>query len=196
MIIGIDEVGRGPLAGPVVACACFIPEAAQQNALYETIKDSKKLSATRREAICAWLKTDAVFAIGEASVAEIDTLNILQATFLAMERAHNALLASLPAAQKYAVKIDGNRVPKSLPHAQCVIGGDASVKEIAAASIIAKVHRDAIMQRLALDHPHYGWHSNAGYGAKIHMDAIRIHGVTEHHRRSFAPVRDALAPAS
>ncbi len=220
MIIGIDEVGRGPLAGPVIACACFIPEALQTHPLYDAIKDSKKLSAKKRDEISAWLHENALFALGEASVEEIDAINILQATFLAMERAYTTLLLSFPAepagegkgiscpvrspslglmaspGMTVRVLIDGNRKPKGLNHAETIIGGDAHVKEIAAASIIAKVHRDAIMQQLAIEHPHYGWHSNAGYGAKVHMDAIKTHGVTIHHRRSFAPVRDYLDAAA
>lgn len=198
MIIGIDEVGRGPLAGPVIACACFIPPQYKDHDMLHHVKDSKKLLAKKREEVSVWLREHCPYALGEATVEEIDTINILQATFLAMERAF-ANLCSHPLAAEHVhlcrILVDGNQKPKKIDRIETIIGGDASVKEIAAASIIAKVHRDAIMQKLAEEHPHYGWHSNAGYGAKIHMDAIKNYGVTIHHRRSFAPIREYLQAA-
>ncbi len=182
IIAGIDEVGRGPLAGPVTACAVVLKNAEP----LLTVRDSKQLSAKKREALYSIIFDNAYVGIGHASVAEIDHINILQATFLAMRRA----VANLPMQPDY-VLVDGNKQPLECK-GECVIKGDSKVLSIAAASIIAKVTRDRIMAELANQYPGFGWESNAGYGAKRHMDALQNIGVTPHHRRSFAPVAKLL----
>lgn len=186
LVAGVDEVGRGPLAGPVVACALILPP--DLTLLPAGITDSKKLSEKKRDALALELKACCSYALGSASAAEIDGINILQATFLAMRRA----IAALPL-QPVHLLIDGPHLPKSLPcPATPVIEGDAKVLSIAAASIIAKVARDTEMKQLALAYPGYGWERNAGYGAPAHLAALQTLGVTPHHRRSFAPVARQL----
>jgi len=183
-VCGVDEAGRGPLAGPVVAAAVVLPA----GELPAGIDDSKKLAPARREALAAALRAVAAVGIGQASVMEIDRLNILQATFLAMRRAVEALGAALGGPPAFAL-IDGNRAPEGLAcPAQTLVGGDGRSLSIAAASILAKVERDRIMRDLALAHPAYGWERNAGYGTAEHLAALRRHGLTPHHRRSFRPV--------
>lgn len=185
---GIDEVGRGPLAGPVVAAAVVLDRVRLPKKLARCIDDSKKMTAGARQEVADALRDYADIGIGLCTVEEIDRLNILQATMEAMCRAYAALCAPVPMAL-----IDGNRRPKNLTcQSELIIGGDAASLSIAAASIIAKVHRDAIMAELAESFPHYGWASNAGYGTPQHLEAIEIHGVTLHHRRSFAPVSKQL----
>ncbi|MEZ5648460.1 MAG: ribonuclease HII [Alphaproteobacteria bacterium] len=191
-VAGIDEVGRGPWAGPVVAAAFMFLESPPRS-LARQIDDSKALPLLLRLEVAANLgaycaQGRAIFAIGVASVEEIDRFNILQATFLAMQRALK-LLPQVP----IAVLIDGNKVPVGLPcPATAVIGGDRLSLSIAAASIMAKVHRDELMGQLARDHPGYGWETNAGYGTRKHQEALLRLGVTPHHRRSFAPIRNLL----
>ncbi|MFA5040503.1 MAG: ribonuclease HII [Bdellovibrionales bacterium] len=185
IICGVDEVGRGPLAGPVVAAAVVLPSDFPESLSFK-IRDSKKMTATAREKLCEPLKESCLYAIAEASVEEIDRLNILWATMLAMERA----VASLDTKIDVAL-IDGNRVPKLPCDAFPVVKGDDLSLSIAAASIIAKVYRDDLMKNLAEEHPHYGWDRNAGYGTSEHISALKLHGVTVHHRASFAPVREA-----
>jgi ribonuclease HII len=186
LIAGIDEAGRGPLAGPVVAGAVIFEGALPAD--LEGIDDSKTLAADVRETLCAAIRKTAAVGIGVASVREIDRLNILNATFLAMKRA----LRNLGRKADHAL-IDGNRVPSRLGvPADPVIGGDGQSLSIAAASIVAKVTRDAMMRELAVKHPQYGWHTNMGYGTPEHLDALAAHGVTQHHRRSFAPVHKML----
>jgi ribonuclease HII len=187
-VCGVDEAGRGPLAGPVVAAAILLPRRVPK-AIRDEIRDSKKLTAAQRDALFVPLMSLCPFAIAEATVAEIDTLNILQATMLAMQRAVSELHALSPVE---VALIDGNRAPALHCPAECVIGGDDKSLSIAAASILAKVHRDRLMHRLAATHPFYGWERNAGYGTREHMDAMKKHGVTVWHRASFAPVRDIL----
>ena len=183
-ICGVDEVGRGPWAGPVVAAAVMLPA----GVCPPGVTDSKKLSPARRAALVAPIRAAGLVGLGAASVAEIDRLNILQATWLAMRRA----LAALPAPPDAAL-IDGNRVPPGLScPAQAVVGGDACVPAIAAASIVAKVVRDRAMARLAPRYPAYGWERNAGYGVAAHRAALMRLGVTPHHRRSFRPVHNIL----
>lgn len=185
---GIDEVGRGPLAGPVLACAVVLPT--DLTLLPAGITDSKKLTAKKRESLAPQLRAVCRFGLGQASVAEIDEINILQATFLAMRRALAALQESGPV--EFAL-IDGNMVPPGLPcPARAIIEGDAKELAIGAASIIAKVERDAVMKQLAAEYPGYGWESNAGYGSAAHLSALREQGVTPHHRKSFAPVARLL----
>lgn len=187
IICGVDEVGRGPLAGPVVAAAAIIPHEGLPEGLAAQINDSKKLSDKKRELLFPALTQHCVHAVAEASVQEIDTLNILHASLLAMTRA--VRLLSIP--PDHAL-IDGNKLPKDLPcAASTIVKGDSKSLSIAAASIIAKVTRDRLMKELALAHPAYGWEHNAGYGTAVHLAALREHGATIWHRDSFAPVAEA-----
>lgn len=183
IVTGIDEAGRGPWAGPVVAAAVIL----DPRRLPTGINDSKKLSASKREALYDAILANATCAVGMASVGEIDTLNILGATKLAMCRAVDRLSVMPDIAL-----VDGNRAPALPCRVKTVIGGDALSLSIAAASIIAKVTRDRLMSELARDYPGYGWEHNAGYGTAIHQSALVSLGVTPHHRRSFAPVRALL----
>lgn len=192
-IAGLDEAGRGPLAGPVVAAVAVIDRGAARRGLLKLIDDSKKLGHEDREAAYAAMVASGIvaFGVGEASVEEIDRVNILQATYLAMRRALQAL-----APRPDLVLVDGNRVPPQLGcRAETLVGGDALSYSIAAASIFAKVTRDRAMARLAEAHPGYGWETNRGYGTEEHLAALRSLGPTVHHRRSFAPVRMLLEPA-
>ncbi len=192
-LIGVDEVGRGPLAGPVVAAACLLPPSLQAPWLAE-LADSKALSAPKRTRLASALQ-GVPHALGEASVVEIDTLNIRNASLLAMQRAVLALLNQpLPVPHTaLQVRVDGNALIPNLPLPQeAVIGGDRTVPCISAASIVAKVYRDALMVALHQQYPHYGWASNAGYGSAVHLAALQHHGACVHHRTSFAPVRAVL----
>lgn len=183
-VAGVDEVGRGPLAGPVVAAAVVL----NRESIPEGLDDSKKLTAKRREFLAPLLRQSAQIGLGVASVEEIDALNILQASLLAMRRA----VADLPVLPGHLL-IDGNRLPQGLPcPATPVVGGDARSPSIAAASIVAKIWRDDVMRKAATQFPGYGWETNAGYPTKCHKSALRNLGVTPFHRRSFAPVRDIL----
>jgi ribonuclease HII len=190
IICGVDEVGRGPLAGPVVAAAVILPQDFPEE-ISSKIRDSKKLSPASRENICKPIKEHCLFAIAESSIEEIDRLNILQATMLAMQRAVMQLEINIDVAL-----IDGNRVPPLSCKAVPIIKGDDKSLSIAAASIIAKVYRDNLMKKLAEKFPFYGWDHNAGYGTSEHMEALALHGVTEFHRASFAPVRAAVRKTS
>jgi ribonuclease HII len=183
LVAGVDEVGRGPLAGDVVAAAVILDPRRPVAGL----ADSKALRAARREALAGTLRRDATVAIGRASVAEIDTLNILQASLLAMHRA----VAALPQSPAL-VLVDGNRLPDWEFRAAAVVRGDALVAEIAAASIIAKVQRDAEMDELERLWPGYGFARHKGYPTACHLEALRRLGPSPVHRRSFRPVRDAL----
>lgn len=188
IIAGIDEAGRGPLAGPVVAGAVIFPELRIASELAALIDDSKKLSPKKREELYeALFASDALIGVGMASAAEIDEVNILQATFLAMRRALDNVGAKVDLAL-----VDGNRDPKLYCPALTVIKGDSLSLSIAAASIVAKVTRDRIMAKLALQYPFYGWDRNAAYGTKEHLEALAKYGVTPEHRKSFAPVREAM----
>jgi ribonuclease HII len=188
-VAGVDEVGRGPLAGPVMAAAVMLDHARLPPALASRIDDSKRLTAGVRRVIAAELPAFATIGLGEASVAEIDRLNILQASLLAMRRAV-AALARVPD----LALIDGNRVPSGLAcPARAIVGGDRTHMAIAAASIVAKVARDARMAALAALHPGYGWERNAGYPTREHVLALARLGVTIHHRRSFRPVAACLS---
>lgn len=184
IVVGVDEVGRGPLCGPVTAAAVVLDPAR----IPAGLADSKALSHTRRVALAAELAQVAQVSVAHASVEEIDRLNILHAAMLAMRRA----VEGLPHAPDFAL-IDGNRVPPGLPcAAQAVVKGDALVLSIAAASIVAKVARDAIMVDLAQQFPAYGWDRNAGYPTRDHLQALLDFGVTPWHRRSFRPVHNIL----
>jgi len=186
IVAGIDEVGRGPLAGPVTATAVIVRDLSLPRRLARMIDDSKKLTAEAREEIFARLQDCAsvTISIGMASVEEIDRINILQATFLAMRRA----VDGLPVAPDIAL-VDGNQVPRQLGCAvRTVVRGDALSLSIAAASIVAKVTRDRLMRELAGEHPVYGWERNAGYGTPEHRAAIDQYGPSQHHRMSFMPM--------
>ena len=191
-VAGLDEAGRGPWAGPVVA-ACVVLDAARVNAdLLDRINDSKKLSRRQREDVFEALgdaasEGAAHIGIGEASVTEIDTLNILQASLLAMQRAFEVL-----APPPNGVLVDGNQAPTLACPMRCVVGGDGLSLSIAAASIAAKVTRDRAMVALSHRFPGYGWERNAGYGTKEHRAALDRLGVTPEHRRSFKPIRNIL----
>lgn len=182
MIAGVDEAGRGPLAGPVVAAAVILCPGG-----IEGLNDSKKLSAGRRDKLFAAIMEQSTVGIGIATVEEIDRLNILWATMLAMERAVEGLNADVS-----EVLVDGNRCPAWRWRSRAIVGGDATEPCISAASIIAKVTRDALMVEADRVYPGYGWASNKGYGAAVHMDALRRLGPTPLHRRSFAPVARAF----
>lgn len=183
-IAGIDEAGRGPLAGPVTAAAVRLTA----GRIPDGLNDSKKLTAARRLALYHRILDLAEVSVAHATVAEIDSLNILRASHLAMQRA----ACGLPQTPDFAL-IDGNLLPAGLPcPAQAIVKGDALCLSIAAASIVAKVTRDAIMVDLAQQHPGYGWERNAGYPTKDHAAALLNLGVTAHHRRSFRPVHNIL----
>ncbi|WP_321393164.1 ribonuclease HII [Emcibacter sp.] len=187
VVCGVDEVGRGPLAGPVVAAAVIL----DPDNIPDGLNDSKKLSAKKREQLYEQITASSCFAFGEASVEEIDQLNILRASLLAMQRAVNAL----PKKPDHAL-VDGNQMPDLICPASCVIKGDARSLSIAAASIIAKVKRDFFMKNLAEIHPEYGWERNAGYGTRQHMEALELVGACPFHRKSFAPIRDLMTQES
>lgn len=180
LIAGVDEVGRGPLAGPVLAAAVILGEA------IDGLDDSKKLSAAKRRDIAGRLALDehTHIGIGAASVAEIDRLNILQASLLAMKRAVYKLQR-----QPDLVLVDGNKTPDLPWPVEAIVGGDRLIPAISAASIVAKVTRDRLMSRLDHRHPGYGWQRNAGYPTAEHRAALGRLGLTHHHRTSFAPVR-------
>jgi ribonuclease HII len=183
-IAGIDEAGRGPLAGPVVAAAVILDRERMPRKVARAIDDSKKLTAATREKLALWISDNAVTAVGQASVEEIDQINILQASLLAMTRA----VAALSVAPAFAL-VDGDKRPKQLAcPARAVIGGDGLSLSIAAASILAKVTRDRHMAELDQRYPGYGWAHNAGYATAEHRTAILHLGVTPAHRRSFSPV--------
>lgn len=192
-VCGIDEVGRGPLAGPVVAAAVVLPPGGLPAEIAAGIDDSKAVTRRLREEIEPAIRAHALaFAIAEASVEEIDRLNIHKATLLAMARAYAALPGSAPE----VALIDGKFAPAIACECHPLIKGDSRSLSIAAASILAKVARDAEMLRLAALHPHYGWDRNAGYPTPEHLAALERHGVTPHHRVTFAPVRRQIALSS
>ena len=183
-VAGVDEVGRGPLAGPVTAAAVVL----NPKAIPVGLNDSKKLTAKKRHALAAELYDCAEVSVAHASVEEIEEHNILRASHIAMQRA----LAGLRLPPDH-VLFDGNMLPHGLTlSAQPVVKGDTKSLTIAAASIVAKVARDAIMVDLAQQHPGYGWETNMGYGSKSHISALQNLGVTPHHRRSFKPVHNML----
>ncbi|MBC7995005.1 MAG: ribonuclease HII [Rhizobacter sp.] len=184
LIAGVDEAGRGPLAGPVVAAAVILDDLKPIKGL----NDSKKLSAAQRERLYDEIRAKALCcAIAEASVEEIDSLNILQATMLAMRRAVEGLRL-----KPGKVLVDGNRLPVLKIAAEAIVKGDAKVKAISAASILAKVYRDRLCLALHEQHPLYGFDGHKGYPTPEHLAALREHGACPQHRRSFGPVREAL----
>jgi ribonuclease HII len=184
LVAGVDEAGRGPLAGPVVAAAVILDELKPIKGL----KDSKQLGPKTRERLYDEIRAKALCCcVAEASVDEIDTLNILQATLLAMRRAVEGLRLK-PA----RVLIDGNRLPVMAIQMEAIVKGDAKVRAISAASILAKVHRDRLCLTLHEAHPQYGFDAHKGYATAEHLAALRAHGACVQHRRSFAPVRETL----
>ena len=196
LVIGLDEAGRGPWAGPVVAGAAWLDPERCPAALRRGLDDSKRLRPARRNELLEMLEDCATrgiaaLGLGEAGVAEIDDANILQASLRAMARAA-ADLESRSGRVPQAALVDGNRLPELPCPAEAVIGGDGLSLSIAAASILAKVTRDRRMAVLARAHPGYGWERNQGYGTAEHREALARLGVTPHHRRSFRPVREAL----
>lgn len=186
LLIGVDEAGRGPLAGPVVAAAVVFPAG---SALLDGVRDSKTLTAARREVLALQVR-GAALAVGvaAASVREIDRLNIRVATALAMHRAVRRLLALLPASPPPRLLVDGLPVPELGFEHQALVDGDAHCLSVAAAGILAKTVRDHLMRRLAARHEGYGWERNAGYGSAEHLAALHARGPTCHHRRTFQPV--------
>ena len=184
LVVGVDEVGRGPLAGPVTAAAVRL----DPKDIPPGLADSKALTAARRDALFDRILACADVCVAHASVEEIDTLNILRASHLAMERAVQGL-----STKPHHALIDGNMIPRSLAcSAEAIVKGDALCLSIAAASIVAKVTRDRIMVDLAQQHPGYGWEVNAGYPTPAHLQALLDFGITPHHRRSFKPVHNIL----
>jgi len=184
LIAGVDEAGRGPLAGPVVAAAVILDDL---NPI-QGLADSKKLSAKRREKLFDEIRAKALcFSIAEASVQEIDEFNILQATMLAMQRAVEGLRL-----KPHKVLVDGNRLPRLAILAEAIVQGDAKVRAISAASILAKVHRDRLCDGMHQAYPVYGFDQHKGYGTQAHLQALTAHGASPLHRRSFAPVTKVL----
>lgn len=190
--IGIDEVGRGPLAGPVVAAAVWISDMAvlklERDKL--VVRDSKKMTANQRARVVEWIDNqhyDTIrYSIGHATVEEIDELNILNAALLAMKRAYDSL-----GVQKEYVLVDGNKAPNiEAQRVIPIVGGDNKVLSISLASIIAKEYRDELMKKLSLEYPYYGWATNVGYGSQKHIEAILQYGITPYHRKTFAPIKD------
>ncbi|MDR2724279.1 MAG: ribonuclease HII [Holosporaceae bacterium] len=192
--VGIDEVGRGPLAGPVVAACVWIcyPLAMEMKHNSLVVRDSKKMTTNQRKGVIDWIKLQPSqkiqYSIASVTVEEIDEINILKATLRAMERSYNLL--NIPA--EY-VLVDGNVAP-TIPTAavQAIVKGDSKVLSIALASIIAKEYRDDFMRKLALRYPDYGWKTNVGYGSKEHLEAISRYGITPYHRKTFMPVKASM----
>ena len=181
---GVDEVGRGCLAGPVVSAAVIFKKGIDLSLL----KDSKKISFNKRERISEHIKNNSYYSIGIASVNEILNLNILQASLLSMKRAIDQLIV-----KPGLTLIDGNFVPKGLKNCKAIINGDEKIKVISAASIIAKVYRDRFMINLAKKFSNYAWERNFGYGTKAHLEGLKKFGITSHHRKGFKPVHNILS---
>lgn len=192
LVCGLDEAGRGPLAGPVVAACVYIPPEVRQESFWTQVNDSKKLTGKKRDALYDLIIAHTHYGISESSVQEIDEINILQASLQAMSRSLDTMSAHFKIAPALAL-VDGNRKPRMTCQVQTVVKGDSISLSIAAASILAKVTRDRLMNDLCEKFPMYGWSRNAGYGTAEHLRAINDYGVTDHHRRSFAPVRMAVA---
>lgn len=188
LIAGVDEAGRGPWAGPVVAAAVVFEPGSLTEILMTSLDDSKKLKAQSREALFDAIYAHGHVGVGRAEVDEIDEINILQATFLAMKRA----IEGLPQTPDYAL-IDGNKIPPLPCPAEAIVKGDGKSLSIAAASIIAKVARDREMQKLSESFPGYGWERNMGYGTSEHKSALERLGVTDQHRKSYRPIINILS---
>jgi ribonuclease HII len=190
-VCGLDEVGRAPVAGPVVAACVFIPQDKIKENIWNEVNDSKALSREEREAMFDEIRQHSAWAIAECCNDEIENINIVQASFLAMRRAYDAMCINFSVRMDGAL-VDGHIAPKFPCEVKTIIKGDSKSVSIAAASVIAKVYRDRMMQRLAEDHPQYGWHSNVGYPTRKHLEAIQAHGITRYHRKTFAPVRNFI----
>lgn len=184
-VCGLDEAGRGPLAGPVVAACVYVPTDKRGLGFWDDVNDSKKLSAKKRDTLFDHIREHCIYGIAEASVDEIDQLNILRASLLAMKRSFDIMGGKAD----WVALVDGNQKPPLPCTIQTVIKGDSISRSIAAASILAKVTRDRVMEDLCKQYPMYGWSKNAGYGTALHLNALREHGITAHHRKSFAPIR-------
>ena len=191
LVCGLDEVGRAPLAGAVVAACVFIPNENLEKKIWKKVNDSKILTREMRENLVPEIKEYSCWAIGESCPREIEKTNIVQASFLAMRRAFGAMCNSFSLMPETAL-IDGHIAPQFPCAVQTVIKGDSKSVSIAAASILAKVHRDNMLAELAKKHPHYGWEHNVGYPTPEHLEAINRYGITGYHRRTFAPVRNFI----
>ena len=181
---GVDEVGRGCLAGPVVSAAVILKESIDLSLL----KDSKKISFKKRIEIAEHIKSNSIYAVGMASVEEILKINILQAALLSMKRAIDQL-----SVKPRLILIDGNFAPQGLKNFKTIINGDEKIKSISAASIIAKVYRDKLMIKLSEKFQNYAWEKNFGYGTKAHMKGLKKFGITSHHRKGFKPIHKMLS---
>ena len=181
---GVDEVGRGCLAGPVIAAAVILKKGIN----LKILRDSKKISYKKREKIAEHIKQNSYFGIGVSSVEEIQNLNILQASLLSMKRAIDKLKI-----KPELILVDGKFAPKGIKNYKTIINGDEKIKEISAASIIAKVYRDRLMIKLSDKYSNYAWERNFGYGTKDHMDGLKKFGITSHHRKSFKPIHNILS---
>ncbi len=197
LIAGVDEAGRGPWVGPVVAGAVVFFNRKINPVLLNSLDDSKKLSAKKREELYKLIQTEEIagnlsYGIGEATAAEIDEINILQATFLAMRRAMVALKC-----KPNMALVDGNRTPVGFVcPCKTIVKGDAKSFSVAAASVMAKVYRDRLMAELAQKYPWYGFEKNAGYGTKAHIDGLKQYGITPEHRKSYRPIAEIIAAES
>ncbi len=187
---GIDEAGRGTLVGPVVAACVFIPQENKNLPIWEEINDSKKLSAKKREYLYNRIKQSCCYGIGQATIEEIDNINILNATMIAMKKSYENMGVITDISL-----IDGNKAPEIENNIQTIIKGDSKSISIAAASIIAKVYRDNILKELGKKYPEYKWDKNSGYGTKEHLEAIYKYGITPYHRKSFAPIKNMIKAA-
>lgn len=202
LVIGVDEVGRGPLCGPVVACAAALKnfEITPDDPRWDLVRDSKKVSEKQREKVFSFIQENFYLGLGLCDHQTIDRINILEASFLAMKKAIQELVRSRNQElgvksedQKTIILVDGNKsIPNLSMEQKAVIGGDKFVKSISAASIAAKITRDRMMKEFALKYPGYGMEKHMGYGTKVHMDALNELGPCEIHRKSFAPVKKAL----
>lgn len=191
-VCGIDEAGRAPLAGPVMAACVFAPPEIRGQAFWRDVNDSKQLSKPKREHLAECIRGVCAFGIASASVEEIDEINIFQASLLAMRRAYETMTRDFNLTMSLAL-IDGKFTPQGMVcAAHAIIKGDGKSRSIAAASILAKTARDEIMVTLSREHPGYGWERNAGYPVPEHVEALARLGITPHHRRSFGPVRTTL----
>ena len=183
IIAGVDEVGRGSLVGPVYAAAVILKKSINTKLL----KDSKSISSSKRKVLFSYIKKNSIWAIGKASLKEIEQLNILNASLLAMKRAIN----NLPKKPEQ-IFIDGPFAPKGIENCKTFIKGDEKIKCISAASIVAKVHRDLLMIKLSEKFKNYSWEKNFGYGTKAHLEGLKKHGITDHHRKGFKPIHNIL----